>query len=222
MKKSIYILLFFIFIILGIFAFLFFYNKGNNYIASKNTNINYTRTSYKKENELNQNVNTNANIVESKKTPIEEEISNFTTQIYTKNDASRQKNLELTASKLNGATVEPNATFSFTSTVGQASPEEGYEKADIFDEHGNKVKGYGGGKCQISSTLYNAVLQLPSLEIVERHPHSRKVPYVEPGKDAAVAYGSVDLKFINKNNFPIKIYCSVDTENVNVKIVSIK
>lgn len=53
--------------------------------------------------------------------------------------------------------------------------------------NGNKKKGYGGGNCQVSSTLYNAVLAVPSLTVTERHPHSNHVPYVPEGKDAAVA-----------------------------------
>lgn len=69
-------------------------------------------------------------------------------------------------------------TFSFCNTVGKATSEAGYQKADIFDSDGNVTKGYGGGNCQISSTLYNAVLALPSLSIVERHEHSKKVYYV--------------------------------------------
>ena len=70
-------------------------------------------------------------------------------------------------------------TFSFCNTVGKATPEEGYKKADVFDKDGNVIKGYGGGNCQISSTLYNALLELPNIEIIERHKHSKKVYYVE-------------------------------------------
>ena len=77
------------------------------------------------------------------------------------------------------------------------------------------------GKCQISSTLYNAVLQIPTLTVIERHPHSGKVDYVEEGKDAAVAYGSVDFKFKNDNNYDIKIYSSTNSETVDIKIVKI-
>ncbi len=91
----------------------------------------------------------------------------------------------------------------------------------MFDKDGNEIKGYGGGKCQISSTLYNAVLALPEISIVERHPHSKKVYYVPEGKDAAVAYGSIDFKFKNNYDYDIKIYASADTNNIYIKIVKV-
>lgn len=150
----------------------------------------------------------------------EEELSSFSTKIYIKEE-NRQQNVSLTCSKLNGCIVKSGETFSFCNTVGKATSEQGYKKADIFDSDGNIVKGYGGGNCQISSTLYNAVLNMTGLTVIERHEHSRKVNYVESGKDAAVAYGSVDFKFRNDNNYDIKIYASSDTENINIKIVKI-
>ena len=80
------------------------------------------------------------------------------------------------------------------------------------------LKVYGGGNCQVSSTLYNAVLETDGLEIVERHPHSNKVYYVPEGKDAAVAYGSVDFKFKNTNDYGIKLYAELDSDSEEVKI----
>lgn len=147
-------------------------------------------------------------------------ISKYSTKIYSK-DKNRQNNLEITASALNGTVVKPNETFSFTQTIGPASKSKGYEKADIFDSNGNKIKGYGGGNCQISSTLYNAVLKAPSLKVVERHEHSNKVPYVAENKDAAVAYGSVDFKFKNENDYSIKILVQASKSYVVVTLVKI-
>ena len=112
-------------------------------------------------------------------------------------------------------------TFSFCNTVGKATPERGYQKADVFDKDGNRIKGYGGGNCQISSTLYNAVLALPNLSVVERHEHGEKVYYVPEGKDAAVAYGSIDFKFKNNYEYDIKIYASSDKNNIYVQIVKL-
>ena len=152
---------------------------------------------------------------------IEEEISSFSTKIYTPDDEARQTNIGITCSKLNGTIVEPGQTFSFCETVGKATPEEGYQKADIFDKNGNTIKGYGGGNCQISSTLYNAVLALSSLTVVERHEHSKEVYYVPLGKDAAVAYGSIDFKFKNDYDYRIKIYCSNTRDSIDVRIVKI-
>lgn len=147
-------------------------------------------------------------------------ISKYSTKIYSK-DKNRQNNLEITANALNGTVVQPNETFSFTKTIGPASKSKGYEKADIFDSNGNKIKGYGGGNCQISSTLYNAVLKAPSLKVVERHEHSNKVPYVAENKDAAVAYGSVDFKFKNENDYSIKILVQASKKYVVVTLVKI-
>lgn len=78
------------------------------------------------------------------------------------------------------------------------------------------------GNCQISSTLYNAVLAVPSLVVTERHAHSGYVPYIAKGKDAAVAYGSYDLKFKNNAGYDIKILASTDGSNVTTTLLSIK
>ncbi len=156
----------------------------------------------------------------SKKTPTEKELATFSTKILVK-ESGRQHNLHLTCDTLNGTRIEPGETFSFCNTVGKATKEKGYEEADVYDSEGNVTKGLGGGNCQISSTLYNAVLAVPDLEVVERHEHSRKVTYVEKGKDAAVAYGSVDFRFKNNTGKPIRIYANTDDCTVTTRIVSI-
>lgn len=183
--------------------------EKNDYTISKTS---YTNT----EN------NTNINITEEKiKIPIETELASFSTPIMYK-DANRQHNMSLTCSKLNGTIVNEGQTFSFCDTVGKATAEAGYKEAEIFDKEGNIKKGYGGGNCQVSSTLYNVVLQIPSLKVIERHEHSRKVSYVESGKDAAVAYGSIDFRFKNENDFDIKIYSESTENSINLKIVKIE
>lgn len=110
----------------------------------------------------------------------------------------------------------------FVILYGQATTAKGYQKADIFDKDGNKKKGLGGGNCQISSTLYNAVLAVPSLSVTERHAHSNYVPYIQKGKDAAVAYGSYDFKFVNKSGNDIVIHCSSNGSTVDVSLSSKK
>lgn len=75
------------------------------------------------------------------------------------------------------------------------------------------------GNCQVSSTLYNVVLQIPDLKVTERHAHIKPVHYVEKDKDATVAYGSVDFKFKNNTGRDIKIYANSDLKAVNVRIV---
>jgi len=163
-------------------------------------------------------VNNSSNSKTSNKS--EELLAQFSTRIYS-TDSARQKNLEITSKSLNGTIVKPNETFSFTKTVGPSTAAKGYEEADIYDSNGNKIKGYGGGNCQISSTLYNAVQKVSSLKVVERHEHSNTVPYVKDGHDAAVAYGSVDFKFKNTNNFSIKILVETSKKYVVVKLMKI-
>ena len=228
-------------IALGIGAYLVVYsfgNKGNNqsqYEATRTeANVNNAdkqgdkslESEENKNNEVqnnqteNKQENPNAETQQTVPAPVETEISSFSTKIVTK-DSSRQKNIGLTCNKLNGTIVEPGATFSFCNTVGQATTAKGYEKADIFDANGKKKKGLGGGNCQISSTLYNAVLNVPSLKVTERHPHSNKVPYVQSGKDAAVAFGSYDFKFQNNSGYRIKILASTSGSDVTIKIISL-
>lgn len=151
----------------------------------------------------------------------EEQIATFTTKIYS-SDSARQNNISITCNTLNETIVKNGETFSFCGTVGQSSTSKGYQKADIFDKNGNKKKGLGGGNCQISSTLYNAVLSVPTLVVTERHAHSNYVPYIQKGKDAAVAYGSYDLKFRNDSGNDIKILASTDSSTITTTLLSIK
>lgn len=79
-----------------------------------------------------------------------------------------------------------------------------------------------GGNCQISTTLYNSVLTVPSLVVVERHAHSNSVPYIEKGKDAATAYGSYDFKFRNDTGNDVKILASTDGSSVTTTLIALK
>lgn len=151
----------------------------------------------------------------------EEEISSFSTKLVGRNTA-RTRNIGITTSILNETIVENGSIFSFCNTVGEPTADKGYEKADSFDKNGNTVKTLGGGNCQVSTTLYNAVLKIPDLQVKERHEHSKDVHYIEKGKDAAVSYGSVDFKFQNNTGNTIKIYANSDLNNVNIRIVKIK
>ncbi len=190
-------------------------NENNN--PENNNSYSTSRTASSNNDIANISIDDNTNNNPKKET----EISSFSTKVYTPNDKARQNNIQITCSKLNETIVKPGETFSFCNTVGKATPEEGYQKADVFDSNGKVTKGYGGGNCQISSTLYNAVLALPNLSIIERHGHSKKVYYVPVGKDAAVAYGSIDFKFKNNYDYDIKIYASADTNNIYIKIVKL-
>lgn len=153
--------------------------------------------------------------------PREEIISTFSTPVNYPEETDRQTNMRLCCETLNGTVVKAGTEFSFCDTVGQATPEKGYKEADIFDLDGNIQTGYGGGKCQVSTTLYNAVLALPSLVVTERHPHTREVYYVEEGKDACISYGGADFKFRNDNDFDIKIYAANNYNTIDVSIAKI-
>ena len=151
----------------------------------------------------------------------EEQIASYSTVVNFPEDNNRQINMSLCCEALNGTIVKSGEEFSFCNTVGQATPEKGYKIADVFDIEGNISSGYGGGKCQISTTLYNAVLEVPTLEVTERHPHTRKVYYVEEGKDACISYGGADLKFKNNSDFDIKIYATNKYNSIDVSISKI-
>lgn len=160
--------------------------------------------------------NTNIIIVPKKET----EIAKFSTKIYNK-DKERQNNIGITCRTLSAKEVQPGETFSFCNIVGKSTSAKGYQEADIYVD-GKKEQGLGGGNCQVSTTLYNAVLQVPELEVVERHQHSGHVPYIENGKDAAVAYGIYDFKFKNNTNNTIKIVMENTTDNIIAKLIKIE
>ena len=150
----------------------------------------------------------------------ETEVASFTTKIYNK-DKERQNNIGITCNSINGKVVQPGETFSFCNTVGKATTAKGYEKADIYVD-GEKKQGLGGGNCQVSTTLYNAVAEVETLEVTERHQHSGQVPYIAEGKDAAVAYGSYDFKFVNNTGSAIKILMENSDSNITAKILRVE
>lgn len=193
-------------------------NEHNNSVASNNDVQNSINDGQETKNQNNQSNQSSQNANSS--APQEKQIATFSTKIYTQ-DSSRQNNMNITASRLNGHIVKNGETFSFCNTLGPSSTANGYQKADIYDNDGNKKKGLGGGNCQISSTLYNAVLAVPSLTVVERHAHSNYVPYIQKGKDAAVAYGSYDFKFTNNSGKDIKLLFEVTSSSVTASIVQI-
>ncbi|HJJ10193.1 MAG TPA: VanW family protein [Clostridiaceae bacterium] len=156
----------------------------------------------------------------AKSEPVEPVLAEFSTTIKSK-ASNRLNNIQITCSKLNETTVESGKSFSFCQTVGKATEEKGYKKADVIVDK-QVTQALGGGNCQVSSTLYNAILKVSDFKVTERHPHGKKVNYVPEGKDAAVSYGSKDLKFVNNTSNTIKIYASTDNKKVSIKIVSVK
>lgn len=146
-------------------------------------------------------------------------LSKFTTK-YDASNRNRSTNLELAASKINGTVLLSGEEFSYNKVVGKRTIENGYKEAAIY-AGGGVQEGLGGGICQISSTLYNAVL-FANLEIVERRNHTYTTSYCEAGRDATVVYGVQDFKFKNTREYPIKINAKVKNGVATIKIMGIK
>ncbi|SDF16107.1 VanW family protein [Sporolituus thermophilus] len=121
-------------------------------------------------------------------------LGSYTTEIL---DASpgRLHNIRLTAKLINNAVIEPGAEFSFNRHTGEPTAERGFKEAPVIGRDGQMEYGLGGGMCQVSSTLYNAVLAA-GWPVTERHPHSQPVAYVPQGCDATT-YTDKDLRFVN-------------------------
>ena len=132
--------------------------------------------------------------------------------------AARKENITLASNAINGTIIKPGEVFSFNETVGPTNKKAGFRLARIF-VGGRDSEGYGGGVCQVSSTLYKAAKEA-GLEIVERHPHSKRVTYLPKGEDAATSYGRIDLKIRNNKNCNVKIETCADNELVTVVLLT--
>lgn len=133
---------------------------------------------------------------------IKDVLASYNTNFGTAVDG-RTKNINVAANFLNGKVVYPGEVVSVAKTIGPTTAENGYFPAGSY-ENGTTVETYGGGVCQVSSTLYNAVIRA-ELEVVERSAHSMIVGYVEPSMDAAIADGAKDFQFKNNQKTPIYI-----------------
>lgn len=146
-------------------------------------------------------------------------LSNFSTK-YSARNRNRTTNLILAANKINGTVLMPGETFSYNKTVGARTIAAGYKEAPIYVS-GRVEDGLGGGICQITTTLYNAVLYA-NLEVTERSNHQFVPSYAGASRDATVVYGAIDFKFKNNREYPIKITCSVSNGIANFKIFGLK
>ena len=143
-------------------------------------------------------------------------IATYTTDASTSSSA-RLHNIRLALSTINGTCVEPGEVFSFNGVVGERTKAAGYRPAPAYSRM-ETVMEYGGGICQVSSTLYAAV-EKAGLEIVERHSHSLKVTYIPKGMDATVDWGNKDFKFANNTSEAIYIVGYVDGfEQVHINL----
>ena len=130
---------------------------------------------------------------------------------YNTDNINRTTNVEIASNKINNVILLPGEEFSYNKVVGERTIENGFKEASVYTSLG-VVDGLGGGICQVSSTLYNAVLDA-NLKILERKNHRYAVSYVPLGRDATVAYGSIDFRFKNTRNYPIKIISSTKKRN---------
>lgn len=211
-----------------VFILLLFLLSGCNNNSQTQTGENenkpdISRTSITKDSQENTENNStdNKNDTSSTESKKEVEVSSFSTPLKS-GVANRITNIKLTCGKINEHILKPGETFSFNQLVGPCTAEEGYKKAEIYV---NKkiVYALGGGNCQVSTTLYNAALAVPGLDIVERHEHNgRPVDYIEDGKDATVSYNTKDLKIANNTGKEIKFYTWCDDVNVCAKITQLQ
>lgn len=134
-------------------------------------------------------------------------------------NSARNKNIELASEALNGLILQPGEEFSFNKATGERSPAKGYRPAGAY-LNGELVEEPGGGVCQVSSTLYNAVV-FAGLSPTERHSHSYEPSYVTPGEDAMVSYGGPDMKFKNNSSAAIAIRSSFADRKLKLSIVGI-
>lgn len=137
-------------------------------------------------------------------------------QTKTTSNSDRNRNIQLATAEFNGMRVEPGETVSFNKTTGERTEAKGYRAAGAYSG-GFLVQEPGGGVCQVSTTLYNAVAKA-DLEVLERSPHSRVSDYVPIGLDAAVNWPSQDFKFKNTSDYPIFIVAEFADQKLTFKI----
>lgn len=136
------------------------------------------------------------------------------------NNPDRTTNLRLASNKINGKVIMPGEEFSFNKVVGRRTVAAGYKNAAIFSD-GQVTDGLGGGICQITSTLYNAVV-FANMQIVSRRNHMFVPSYVTGGRDATVVYGSTDFIFKNSRSYPIKLVSSVEGGVTTISVYGYK
>ena len=144
-------------------------------------------------------------------------VSKFSTNVAD-STGGRKHNVKLALSKFDGMIVAPGEKISFNEVVGEQTLDNGYQMATII-YNGEFTDGIGGGVCQASTTIYNALL-LSGVEINEVHKHTLPVKYVPPALDAMVAEYTSDLKFTNTTEYPLYIHTYSDKESVSVEIYS--
>ncbi|AKN33365.1 vancomycin resistance protein W [Clostridium carboxidivorans P7] len=173
---------------------------------------------------IGQNVNVNAlvkqipaNIKGDSLKSINSLIGTYSTN-FASSSSQRANNIALATKSINGKILMPGEVFSFNDTVGERTGERGYEPAPVII--GNKLEsGLGGGICQVSTTLYNAVSRA-GMTSIEREHHTMPVHYVPQGMDATVDYGNIDYKFKNIYQYPVYIQAYISNGNIIFNLYS--
>jgi len=147
--------------------------------------------------------------------PFSDKLSAFATDLTARSPA-QEHNIHLAASKISDLVLKPGEVFSFNERVGPYTQENGYQSERSYLYH-QTVTSFGGGVCQVASTLYNAARNA-GLEVIERVPHSAEVKSVPPGFDATLAYGVADLKFKNNGKSPIQLQTRVAQNQLKIEI----
>ncbi len=147
--------------------------------------------------------------------PVDAILGSFTTAYASASD--RGSNVKTAAEAINGVVLAPDEVFSFNQTVGPRSTDNGYLTAPVIID-GQLHEGTGGGVCQVSTTLYNAVL-LADLHVTRRSHHSLPSHYVAAGRDATVSYGHIDFRFKNTTDAPIVIEAHPGVHHLTVRIL---
>jgi len=189
------------------------YYKNDNSVSITNCELNkkvdskyidYLLTKYI---DFTIDIEINQNIL---KNNFDDQLTSYATSlpVTSTNEFNRSVNIALAANKIDKTILYPGDVFSYNQIVGQRTSSKGYKTAHVY-VNGKIVDGIGGGICQVSTTLYNAVLNI-GLEVIERHYHQFTVDYANLGQDAAISYGYQDFKFKNTTSHPIKIECVIN------------
>ncbi|MBS1721618.1 MAG: VanW family protein [Armatimonadetes bacterium] len=164
-------------------------------------------------------VKANAKVPDSELEKIKEVVSSFTSH-FSEGNANRASNIKNAAKRLSGTILMPGETFSFNKTLGRRTAENGFKLAGVYN-NGKHDFDIGGGICQVSGTLYNAVL-LANLKIANRSNHTFPVPYLPVGRDATVSYPAPDFAFKNDTDTPVAISAKAAGGSITFTILGLK
>jgi hypothetical protein len=129
---------------------------------------------------------------------------------------NRLNNITLASGAINGLVLEPGEEFSFNRVVGKRTSASGYKSAPAFSG-GQTVQMIGGGICQVSSTIYSAIKDT-DIKIKERHPHGQPITYLPRGRDATVSWGTLDFRFVNNTEYPLRIDIGIEDRVLTVQV----